>query len=272
MPVPAEFAAWEDSPSRKALVVDVETTGLSPKTDSIIELAIVPLEYSPNSGRILEVGEPRVFFEDPGIPIPPNITALTGITDDDVAGKKIDDAAVESLVKESVLVIAHNARFDRGFLDRRLPIFQEKHWACTVNDIPWALEGSKSRCLEYLLFSRCGMFYGAHRAENDCYAVIHLLASPLESKALPLKLLLESARRPRVRIWAIGSDIDSKDLLKARGYQWNNGEDGRSKSWYCEIPEEDQATELEWLRENIYAGRSSQWKIERVNLKRRYSD
>ena len=61
-------------------------------------------------------------------PIPPKITKITGITDAMVAGHRIDDRAVNDLLGRVVLVIAHNADFDRRFLERRLPAFAPKHF------------------------------------------------------------------------------------------------------------------------------------------------
>ena len=44
-------------------------------------------------------------------------------------------------MKATFLVIAHNAAFDRPFLERRLPIFAEKHWACSRFDVDWKASG-----------------------------------------------------------------------------------------------------------------------------------
>ncbi|WP_018113012.1 exonuclease domain-containing protein [Caulobacter sp. UNC279MFTsu5.1] len=59
---------------------DVETTGLDWRQDEIIELAMVPFRYGVD-GRIYEVGKAFHGFRQPTRPIPPEITALTGIDD-----------------------------------------------------------------------------------------------------------------------------------------------------------------------------------------------
>ena len=89
-------------------------------------------EYGRSDGRIYRVIGSWNWLEDPEIPIPPEITRLTGITDQMVAGNRIDDDAVDGLLAEVVPVIAHHAAFDRGFLERRLPVFAHKHWACSL--------------------------------------------------------------------------------------------------------------------------------------------
>jgi DNA polymerase-3 subunit epsilon len=43
-----------------------------------------------------------------------------------VAGQRIDEAAVSSFVDDAVIIIAHNASFDRKFTERYWPIFQRK--------------------------------------------------------------------------------------------------------------------------------------------------
>jgi DNA polymerase-3 subunit epsilon len=255
-----------------AAAVDVETTGLDRSNDSIIQLSIVPFTYSPDSGKIFEVRSAITYFEDPGRPIPLDITKLTGIQDADVAGKRIDDDAVLSVTASSSLVIAHNAGFDRPFVERRLPAYRDKPWACSMEDVPWKAERMSSLALEYLLMTRCNRFYGAHRADNDAFALIHLLATPLPDGRLPMSLLLESARRRSVRIWAEGAPIETKDVLKARQYRWNPGTDGRPKAWHKEVPEVDREQELAWLGENIFGGPCRRLRIDTISAKVRYAD
>jgi DNA polymerase III subunit epsilon len=64
--------------------------------------------------------------------------------------------------------------------------------------------------------------------------------------------LYAARKRSRVRIFAEGSPIDMKDLLKARGYSWSDGSDGRLKSWWIELDEEALDDELHYLRTEIY--------------------
>jgi DNA polymerase-3 subunit epsilon len=70
---------------RQGLFVDTETTGLDPVRDEIIELAMVPFAYGLD-GEVYAVGEPFQQLREPSKPIPPEITAITGIDDAMVAG------------------------------------------------------------------------------------------------------------------------------------------------------------------------------------------
>jgi DNA polymerase III subunit epsilon len=170
-----EYHPADGIPKVVAAVVDVETTGTNPDRDKMIEFGICLFEYDRQNGRIYKVLSSWEWFEDPGLSIPPEITNITGITDEMVAGQSIDDAMVKDLLGRAVLVIAHNASFDRRFLERRLPTFATKHWACSHSDIDWKAEGIRSSALEFIAYA-LGFFHGGHRAASDCRATLHVLA------------------------------------------------------------------------------------------------
>ena len=83
----AEYHPPDDGPKLVAAVVDVETTGINPDSDKIIELGICLFEYDRQNGRIYKVLGSWEWFEDPGLSIPPEITNITGITDEMVTGQ-----------------------------------------------------------------------------------------------------------------------------------------------------------------------------------------
>lgn len=264
-----ELDGGEDS--RSALFVDVETTGMQWLSDRIIEFAGVPFTFGVNSGRITRVGTPFVSLEDPSRQIPPEIVRLTRITDEMVAGQRIDDGQVKVLADEAHLVIAHNAKFDRPFVEARFPWFADKHWACSINDVPWEAHGLSSVKLGWLLMEHAGLYFRAHRAEDDCNASIHVLATPFaDDGSLPMRHLLESSRRNSVLIRAVNSPFDTKDLLKARGYQWDSGTPERAKAWQKEVGEVALDAELAWLNEAIYKGRGKP-ETRKLTARNRYS-
>ncbi len=92
-------------------VVDVETTGYDPGRDQLIEVAAAVM-------RGPHVVDRFATLVDPLVPIPVEIRKLTGITDDDVAGRPCAQAAVSALIEfiGDRDVVAHNARFDRAFV------------------------------------------------------------------------------------------------------------------------------------------------------------
>lgn len=104
------------------VVVDLETTGGAPAEAGITEIGAVKVR----GGEVLAEFATLV---NPGVPIPPFIASLTGITTAAVArapGVRTAVSAFLSFCDESVLV-AHNAPYDTGFLRA----------ACTLHDLPW---------------------------------------------------------------------------------------------------------------------------------------
>jgi DNA polymerase III subunit epsilon len=240
-----------DEAAKTGILLDVETTGLDLQKDEIIELGMVKFDYLPD-GRIVGIRDVFTCFNEPSVQIPLEVTALTGITDEMVAGHRIDEAAVESFVGGAVIVIAHNAGFDRKFVERFWPVFQRKAWGCSATEVEWRKHGFEGSRLGYLL-NGAGFFHQAHRAVDDCHALLEILAVELPTAGAPaLALLLEQARRKTIRVWAEQSPFDLKDVLKRRGYRWSDGSDGRPRSWYIDVCETAVDDEIAFLKTEIY--------------------
>lgn len=236
---------------RTGMFLDVETTGLDPKASEIIELAITPFDYDIR-GRIVAVGEPLHQFNEPADPIPSEITAITGLTDELVAGHALDLGAVEAFVGRADIILAHNAAFDRPFAEQLSPIFAAKAWGCTMCDVPWKEEGIEGRRLSDLL-GGFQYFFDAHRAVDDCEAGIALLTMTLpRSSVRVLQRLLDVARRPTWRIFAEGASFDVKDMLKRRGYKWNTDRSIGPKAWWKDIDASMIEEERTYLRSEIF--------------------
>ncbi|MBI1684263.1 3'-5' exonuclease [Caulobacter hibisci] len=244
--------AGDPASLRQGVYLDVETTGKDPLRDEIIELAMVPFAYDAE-GRLCEVGIPFVALREPTVAISQEITQITGITPDMVAGKTIDPARVAAFIEPAAVIVAHHAGFDRRFTERFCPAFQHKGWACSMSQVDWKGEGFEGTKLSYLA-SQCGFFFDGHRAENDCLAGLEILARPLSSGRTALAHMLETARKPTWRIWAENSPFDFRDRLKARGYKWNGDPGPAPKAWYIDINEADREAELDYLYKEIYGG------------------
>jgi DNA polymerase-3 subunit epsilon len=261
------YAVSDGRPLSKGVVVDTETTGLANETDKIIELCVLAFEYDPDSAQVFRILDVYDGLEDPGIPIPAQSTSVHGITDAMVEGKRIDDEKVGAMVAGADLVIAHNAGFDRPFVESRLPAFASLAWACSLEQVDWNTEGFGARTLEHLGY-KLGFFFDAHRAEADCRAVLEVLQRPLpQSNATGLKQLLEQYRRKTYRIWARGSAFETKDILKAHAYRW----DSNQRCWYKVVAEEEGKEEIAWLKATVYGGRASKIDIEIYDPYCRYS-
>jgi DNA polymerase-3 subunit epsilon len=88
---------------------------------------------------------------------------------------------------------------------------------------------------------------------------------------VPLKLLLETARAPTLRVWAPDTPFALKDALSARRYRWHPGDARRPKAWYRDGPAAEAEAECAWLSAHVYSGRRG-WKVERFTARERYSN
>lgn len=248
---PPAFDATPNTTDKTALLIDCETTGLEAARDDIIELGMVLFHYN-REGHITQIVRAFDQLQQPSKPIRDKITKITGITNEMVEGKSIDEDAVNDMVAQADLIIAHNALFDRPFLERAFAIFATKPWACSMAQVDWAGEGFEGTKLSYLA-KDFGFFYDAHRAETDCLATIEVLTKRLpESGQLVMQALLDNARKPTFRLWAENAPFAVKDMLKARGYRWNGGDNNQPKAWYIDLGEADVDAELTYLKADIY--------------------
>ncbi len=252
----------------RVVVLDTETTGLDQGKERIIELAMLRVDIDNATG--LPLGEIQVYdgLEDPGKPIPPEVVALTGIHDADVQGQRLDEARVAELLDGVDLIIAHNAGFDRPFVESRMAQFAQLNWACSFADIDWKAQGQGSAKLESLAQAK-GWFYDAHRAEMDCHALLAVLAQKLPAAAhTGLAHLLQAVARPSYSLQATNAPFEAKDKLKARGYRWN----AEQRVWATRLKSDDELNaECEWLKENVYGQRRALVQIEKQDALVRFS-
>lgn len=250
------------------VVLDTETTGLDPSRDRIIELAMLRVAVDTTTG--LPIGDVAVYdgLEDPGMPISKEIEAITGISDAMVRGQRLDEIRIAELLDGVSLIIAHNAAFDRPFVEARLPHFQALPWACSFADIDWKQEGQGSAKLEYLAMAQ-GRFYDAHRAEVDCHALLAVLGAMLPvSRQTGLARVMAAAQSPGYRLQATAAPFDAKDLLKARGYRWN----AEAKVWHTLLADETQLqAECDWLKAAVYGNRAARVQVEKLDARVKFS-
>lgn len=236
-----------DGQTTTALVVDVETTGLDQENDRIIELAMRRFRFD-DDGVIVEIGKAYTWREDPGFPLSQDIIRLTGLTDANLSGQRLDDELISKIFDEAELVIAHNASFDRPMMEKRLPLLPGKPWACSCEGIDWREAGFEGRSLGYLAM-QAGWYFAGHRAENDVDAVVELLRGE-GADGVPLMYELnEHAMSDSHLIEAVGAAYAVKDALRLRGYRWS----ATGKVWWREVSDRDLLREQAWLAREVYA-------------------
>lgn len=94
---------------RGIIAIDVETTGISPEKERIIEIGA----FRPETGEVF-----RTLIQ-PGRPLPEKITELTGITDEMLLGAPEEAEAIRELLEfmgEDKILLGHNISFDHSFI------------------------------------------------------------------------------------------------------------------------------------------------------------
>ena len=246
--------------------LDTETTGVNRASDKIIELALKVVKFEKASGKIVSIDKEYESFNDPGEEISQEITMLTGINDEMVEGQAIDWEKVDAILKDAEIVVAHNAGFDRAFVDRYSSVSPDKIWACSINDIDWLGRGFTSSKQELLCYWH-GFYFDAHRAMNDVDALIHLLTHPSYEAERPLLELIENSQKLTYVIFATNFNYDpvKKDIVKANKYRWN----AEDKVWYKTVSFDDLDKEKDWLTVAIYDF-IFEGRVEEINLNDKY--
>ncbi|MFY9315960.1 MAG: exonuclease domain-containing protein [Burkholderiales bacterium] len=177
-------------------IVDLETTGAHPAWNRVTEIAVVEVQAG-------EVASEWSTLVNPGTPIPAAIQALTGITNEMVAGAPaFGDIAPELHERlEGRVLVAHNARFDYGFLRHefeRAGLRFQARTLCTVKLSRRLYPGYARHNLDSLT-ERHGLTFGPqggardrapegarHRALGDARAVWQFLRVAAEERGAEL--------------------------------------------------------------------------------------
>jgi DNA polymerase III epsilon subunit family exonuclease len=184
------------------VVVDLETTGLSAVRDRICEIGAQRVHR-------LELADAFETLVDPGVPVPYAVQRLTGIGPAATRGAPRAELAVRRLLAFAgdAALVAHNARFDLGFLDREVERLTGKRIASPVVDTVWLarrLLGERTRRTGLAALAH---FFGTaaepcHRALPDAQAtaevLVQLIGLAQERGARTVADLVELAA-PRAR-------------------------------------------------------------------------
>lgn len=237
---------------KRAIVIDVETTGLSTLEDEVVQIAMLPFTYDPEFCLVLDVEHANKMeaLREPSIPMSEEASLVTGLTNDMLTGKSIDATLIDNLVSGADLIIAHNASFDRPMVEKLWPMFKTKPWGCSLRSVDWLREGFSGGKLDYLGM-QFGWFYDGHRALADCEACLALLAQDLpKSGRKVMSRVQEAIAQKEYLIPAYQAPFDKKDTLKQRGYRWRPDTLPNGKVWWTIC--DDAEAEIDWLKREIY--------------------
>jgi DNA polymerase-3 subunit epsilon len=157
--------------------VDLETTGTRPEADRITEIGIVRVDDDAAGLRVTEWSS----LVDPEVPIPPAIQALTGITDAMVA-RAPSFSTIANDVRDLLagcVFVAHNARFDYGFLKHAFARLERAFAArvlCTVRLSRRLFPEADGHGLDALIARHAIAVTERHRALGDARAIWSFVA------------------------------------------------------------------------------------------------
>jgi DNA polymerase III subunit epsilon len=177
------------------LVVDVETTGLGPDSDEIIELALKLFSFHEETGEIIEIIDEESYLREPLSKSAQSnygrAYQIHGIPYDHVRGKTFYDERIMELFNQTDAIFAHNASFDRSFLFRMYPEVNEMNWYCTMKNVKWKNHGFPNSRLLTLLQAHNISKYQTHRAMDDITYLTELLKQKNPNGDLYLKEVLD---------------------------------------------------------------------------------
>lgn len=166
----------------RLVCLDLETTGLSPKNDEIISYGAVAIE----GGKIVWESCVQYLF-DPGRPIPPLITRLTGITNDMVEQQPPFIAVLPEIIASwgRAILLGHCVHFDLAFINRKLKVFCQRqlpHYTIDVREVTRSLYPNLAGySLDHVL-AQLGLTnrYRRHTALGDALAAAEAFLIMLE--------------------------------------------------------------------------------------------
>ncbi|AZB44731.1 DNA polymerase III subunit epsilon [Bacillus sp. FJAT-42376] len=160
------------------MLLDVETTGLSPKTDEMIEIGILLFRYNQITDEFLEIEEEHSYLREPqsetALANYPHAQRVHGIPFESVEGQAFEDERVQQAFEKADFAMAHNASFDRSFICTMYPEAADLRWHCSVRHIPWKEYGFSNSKLLYLIQQHGLGHNQTHRALDDVKQ-LHLL-------------------------------------------------------------------------------------------------
>lgn len=236
----------------RLVVLDTETTGTEPEVDRLVELACLSVDLN-GPELLIDRGDglnPWRFEAlcNPGRDIPPGAKAVHHITESMVAGEPDPHEVVSEMLAEVGEVnywVAHNAEFDRGFMRRFSPYFDDPSgWICTYRcalhlwpDAP----GFSNQTLRYWLDLSPDVPKGLapHRAMYDIIVTEGILARMLETHTP--QQLAELGPRPAL--------LQTCRFGKHRGTPWRDVPRDYMR-WYLKQTEQDKDVKhtcLHWL-------------------------
>jgi len=176
-------------------IIDIETTGGSPKDSKITEIAI----FKHDGEKVIDTYDTLV---NPEMPIPSFIVQLTGINDQMVQNSPRFFEIAKDIIEftKDCVFVAHNVVFDYGVIRsefRSLGYDYRRPHLCTVRSSRYVLPGHESYSLGKLTRSLGIKLVGRHRAGGDAFATAQLFTLLMEKDQSNLETFIQTELNPK---------------------------------------------------------------------------
>ena len=187
--------------TKLGVAVDVETTGLRPASDEMIEIALKLFSFDGQTGEIGDILDEDSFLREPlSSAARRNYSGafrVHGIPYEAVEGKTFHDGKIQSYFSRTDAVFAHNASFDRSFIYQMYPEVNELNWFCTMRGVPWKNYGFVNSKLLTLLQGHYIASSQTHRAMDDITYLMELMKHQSPSGSTYLQEVLKKGPMKR---------------------------------------------------------------------------
>ncbi|MCU0847772.1 MAG: 3'-5' exonuclease [Spirochaetes bacterium] len=188
--------------------LDLETTGIDPRFHEIVEIGIIKFSLSGEIARY----ESRV---NPGMPIPQEVVAIHGITDEMVADSPFMEEIIPEVVSflEGSVLVIQNAGFDVGFLMKHRGLVETVRSMKIIDTLRMsrkAYPDIRSHGLKFMC-AKFGIELDHHRAMSDAFGCMEIFRMIMSESDPQLEWRLGDIKKLHGRFYNPRPTISCRD-------------------------------------------------------------
>lgn len=210
----------------KCLVLDTETSGISPDTSDVVEVAVCLLDTV--TAQPISTYADIIYGTENAAEHINRIS--TNLLSHGLPAERVW-SNIASMIERADCILAHNAPFDRRFVEKNLDSISIP-WIDTQRQVDWP-ENSDNQKLTTVAIAHGVAVLSAHRALTDVDILVRLLQR-IHERGTDLTKLLMNAMKPKPLYAALVS-YDDREKAKSAGFSWHAG----YKRWERRMTAED---------------------------------